>query len=367
MLNSAQAFTEALLAWYERYHRNLPWRQSRDAYAIWISEIMLQQTQVVTVQDYYRRFIERFPNVFTLAQADEEVVFKLWEGLGYYSRARNLMRCAQVVVSEFDGVFPSDVNKLRELPGIGPYTAGAIASIAYEKMVPAVDGNVMRILARIDADSRDIADAKTKLAFEALVMEKMTRDPRHFNQALMELGAMICTPKGPKCTQCPVKDFCEAKQKGCVDRLPVKKKKQKAVHQNIAIVCLKHEGRFLFVKQPASGLMSHLWVLPYLEIKDGNDADKIIKQYCLEYFGEVADYVAMAEGIKHVFSHLIWHPTLYVYEVSHEIDTELPMTKWASLEESKALALPTAIKKQLTAIKALEVTLDSPSNSPKNL
>ena len=193
-----------LLDWYHINHRKLPWRDQFDPYKIWLSEIMLQQTQVTTVIDYFNRFVKTYPTVQDLALADEDSVLKLWEGLGYYSRARRLIPCAKMVVELFDGEFPKDYKKIIKLPGVGSYTAGAVLSIAYNIKLPAVDGNVMRVYSRLFNMDADISDAKSKKIFEEKVFDTLPEDRRHYNQALMELGATICTPKSPKCMACPI-------------------------------------------------------------------------------------------------------------------------------------------------------------------
>ena len=222
-----QNFTRSVLDWYDRGHRDLPWRHTKDAYRIWISEIMLQQTRAETVISYYERFLSRYPTVQALADAPQEELLKIWEGLGYYSRARSLQRAAQIIVSEYGGELPADVEKLRALPGIGDYTAGAIASIAFGIPAAAVDGNVERVLCRYDAVTDTVGTPAVRRAIAARAQELVPRDrPGAFANAMMEMGATMCTPRSPKCLLCPVRESCKGFLQGIAQELPVKPKKK---------------------------------------------------------------------------------------------------------------------------------------------
>lgn len=222
------SFQEDFLAWYEREKRNLPWRANTDAYRIWISEIMLQQTRVDTVIDYFYRFMEWFPTIQDLAEAPDDKLLKAWEGLGYYSRARNLKVAAQQIVSEFGGKMPDTIEDIRSLKGIGPYTAGAIGSIAFNLPEPAIDGNVMRVVSRLFEIDADIAKASSRKVFEAAMLKIIDRErPGDFNQALMDLGSAVCTPTSPKCESCPLQQYCAAYQVDKMTAYPVKSKKVK--------------------------------------------------------------------------------------------------------------------------------------------
>ena len=251
-----------LLAWYRRSHRDLPWRQTTDPYRIWVSEIMLQQTRVQAAIPYYRRFIDRFPTVEALAAAAEQDVLTLWAGLGYYSRARNLRRAAQQVVAA--GGFPRDYAAIRALPGIGDYTAAAIASIVFQLPYAAVDGNVLRVVARVENDAADIASPRTRERFRAIAREWMgRRQPGVFNQALMELGAMVCLPKSPLCPLCPLEAGCLGRQQGITAQLPVKSRKTKPVRIAAVLLLLRKGGRVLLRRNEAgSKRMAGFWELP---------------------------------------------------------------------------------------------------------
>ena len=251
-----------LLAWYRRAHRDLPWRRTEDPYRIWVSEIMLQQTRAQAVIPYYQRFLDRFPTVEALAAAAEQDVLALWAGLGYYSRARNLRRAAQQVAAS--GGFPRDYAAIRALPGIGDYTAAAIASIAFELPHAAVDGNVLRVVARLENDSADIGAPRTRERFRAVVQEWMGRSqPGVFNQALMELGATVCLPANPLCRACPVGGRCRALQAGTVAQLPVKLRKTKPVAIAAVLLLVRRGGRVL-LRQIEAGArrMAGFWELP---------------------------------------------------------------------------------------------------------
>ncbi len=257
-------FASDLLTWYAHNKRSMPWRSdSPDPYRVWISEIMLQQTQVAAVIPYFERWMQAFPHIGALAEADQEEVLKLWEGLGYYSRARNLHKAAIMVMSEFDGVMPNTVDDLRKLPGIGAYTAGAIGSIAYGLDVPLVDGNVKRVFARvfeIDTPINTPAGEKEMWAkAETLVPAGQAGD---YNQALMDLGATICRPKNPLCLLCPVQQQCAAQAQGLQGELPVKKKKKPVPHYDVAAAVIQHDGKLLIAQRPQDKLLGGMWEFP---------------------------------------------------------------------------------------------------------
>ncbi len=251
-----------LLAWYARGHRDLPWRHSRDPYAIWVSEIMLQQTRAQAVIPYYRRFLARFPTVAALAAAAEDDVLALWSGLGYYSRARNLRRAAQRIATA--GGFPRDYDAIRALPGIGDYTAAAIGSIAFDLPFAVLDGNVLRVVARVTNDASDISAGRTRARFREIAQQWMDpRQPGHFNQALMELGATVCLPRHPLCLVCPLAACCRARQEGTAAQLPVKLRKTAPVRLNGVLLVVRHRGRILLRRRDAAASrMAGFWDLP---------------------------------------------------------------------------------------------------------
>ena len=347
------SFSGDLLAWYDRSARVLPWRGESDPYRIWLSEIMLQQTQAETVKGYYARFLARFPTVEALAAAPEDEVLKLWEGLGYYSRARNLKKCAQVLVEQYGGKLPADHGELLKLPGIGPYTAGAIASIAFGLPVPAVDGNVLRVWARITGCTDDIALDATKRLFTweiAALLELMSRSTGDFragdyNQALMELGATVCVPNGaPLCGHCPMNHRCEALSEGLTGLIPVKSVKKPRRREERTILVIRDGERFFFRKRPSKGLLAGLYEFPgaegFLTQEQAVDAVRALG------FDPVRA-VPLPAG-KHIFTHIEWHMEAWEVRVSG-FPAELPAEKRDSAilvtkEELSQFAVPSAFR-----------------------
>ena len=258
------ALAAPLLTWYDIHKRVLPWRGIRDPYRIWVSEIMLQQTRVQAVLEYYARFMAELPDVYALAAAGEERLFKLWEGLGYYSRARNLHRAAQVLVNDCGGEFPHTREELLRLPGVGDYTASAIVSIAFGEPEPAVDGNLLRVAARVGGIAEDIMDARVRKRFRAMLTESIDCErPGEWNQAMMDLGATVCLPNGaPLCEKCPARAFCAAYQNGMTDVLPVRAAKKPRRVEERTVFLLVRDGRLALRKRPAKGLLAGLWELP---------------------------------------------------------------------------------------------------------
>ncbi len=349
---------QKLLDWYMQYHRKLPFRESHNPYNIWISEIMLQQTQMDTVIPYYERFMIQFPSVTELANAQEEEVFKMWEGLGYYSRARNLIKCARIIAEDYGGVFPDDYDKALKLPGIGSYTAGAVLSIAYNLKYPAVDGNVMRVISRIYNMDEDIANPKSKKVFEDKITSILPDDARHFNQALMELGALICTPKSPKCSFCPICVDCIAFELDLQYRLPVKTQKQKNRKMHLAVAIIKHGEMILFTKSD-KGLLSGLWGFPSSEGETKASAkEKLIKTLSKE-LGMVVENATEVGKEKHVFTHKTWLMTVYQIKSNYlssfkentlikETDVLYKFdTAWIESDEIENYAISTAFRKIL--------------------
>jgi A/G-specific adenine glycosylase len=260
-----EKFHRDLVGWYRRSHRKLPWRATRDPYSIWVSEIMLQQTRVDVVQDYYRRWLRAFPTVQSLAKAPAHRVLKLWEGLGYYSRARNLHRAARLLAREHRGQLPATVDALMELPGIGRYTAGAIASIAFEQRVPLVDGNVARVFARVFGIAGNVTKPATQKSLWATAESLLpAKHPGTFNQALMELGALICVPANPRCGSCPLRPVCVAWQTGRQDELPNRGARRQPIRVIQDAAWIRRGSRFLLQKRPATGLLAGMWELPPL-------------------------------------------------------------------------------------------------------
>lgn len=322
--------------WYRTNARDLPWRRTREAYAVWISEIMLQQTRVAAAIPYYERFLRELPNVSALANVEDDRLHKLWEGLGYYSRARNLKRAAMEVVEHFGGELPHSYESLLTLPGIGEYTAGAIASIAYGEAVPAVDGNVLRVYARLFAQETDIRDPAFKKMVRKALLPLVPKDaPEVFNAALMELGAVVCLPNGaPKCDLCPVRDCCEAFRLGRTEELPIIGAKKARRIERKTVFALTRNGHLLGLRGPKTGLLAGLWQLPEAagERTDA-EAASWLGERGIRPVGELRFYER-----KHIFSHIEWHMRVCAAEVSAK---ELP-EGWYELNEDNAL--PTAYR-----------------------
>jgi len=344
-----RSFQEDLIGWFESEMRDLPWRKDQDPYKIWVSEIMLQQTRVDTVIPYFTRFLKEFPTIEALANANEDDVLKAWEGLGYYSRVRNLQSAVKEVHEKYDGQVPDTPNEISSLKGVGPYTAGAILSIAYGKPEPAVDGNVMRVLSRILVIWDDIAKPASRKKFEAAVREIISHEnPSYFNQALMELGALICTPTSPSCLLCPVREHCQAYMNGVESDLPVKtkKKKQRPV-ELVAAVLEDDQNRILIRKRPESGLLANLWEFPNVEVtKEYRSEKEQFVDYIQEQYPVELTLEQMIGRIEHVFSHLIWNIHVYKGHLTGEI-VETSTLKLISIEEIEKFAFPVSHQKIL--------------------
>jgi len=315
-------FSEQLLSWYRVQKRDLPWRRSRDPYHIWVSEVMLQQTRVETVKPYFERFVSLFPTVRALAEAPEETVLKAWEGLGYYSRARNLQSAAREVTERYGGTVPDTKERFAELKGVGPYTAGAVMSIAFNRREPAVDGNVMRVLSRYFCIEEDIAKGGTRALMERLQYELIPDgEASDFNQAIMELGALICTPKSPHCLTCPVMERCAGRLEGKEESLPIKTKAKppRPEYRACALVVSEDGTRVLLRKRPATGLLADMWELPHDEFaaRGWSPAmpDAALGDALAGWIGEQLTSDADAAvrpsapiGIaEHTFSHIHWN------------------------------------------------------------
>lgn len=312
------AAVTALLAWYEENKRDLPWRRDCDPYRVWISEIMLQQTRVEAVKPYFARFIEAFPDVFALAGAPEEKLLKLWEGLGYYSRARNLQKAARLIVSEYGGKMPADEKKLRALPGIGDYTAGAIASIAFGLPAPAVDGNLLRVLSRFCGSFEDITQAAVKKQWSADLRSSIPTDPHDaatFTQAMIEVGAVVCVPNGEaKCGACPFSPWCRAAREGLTGVLPVKSAKKPRRIEEKTVLLIRDGERTALSKRPERGLLAGLYELPNLE---GHITPETLPEI-IRGFGFDPLRIRRIEDAKHIFTHIEWHMIAYDVRIAAE-------------------------------------------------
>ena len=347
------SFRQKLLAWYDENKRDLPWRRSKNPYHIWVSEIMLQQTRVDTVIPYYERFLDWFPTVESLANAPEERLLKAWEGLGYYSRVRNMQTAAQQIMSEFEGKFPSTYEGISSLKGIGPYTAGAISSIAFNLPQPAVDGNVMRVLARLFEVNHDIGNPSNRKIFQAMMEVLIDPDrPGDFNQALMDLGSDIEAPVNPRPEESPVKEFSAAYQHGTMDHYPIKAPKKKPIPIYLkALVVQNSQGQFLLEKNESEKLLAGFWHFPLIEVDEFSDQTQE-----LDLFSQVAEPILQLgpspqesfeqdydlevdwqdlrfEEVKHIFSHRKWHIQIIAGRVAETQEYADREVLWLSPEE----------------------------------
>ena len=343
--------TAPLLYWYQGAARDLPWRRSPTPYHVWISEIMLQQTRVEAVKGYYARFLDAFPTVEALAAADDDALNKVWQGLGYYSRARNLKKAAIRLVEDFGGDLPADHSALLSLPGIGAYTAGAIASIAFGLPTPAVDGNVLRVVTRLCADDSDIMKQTTRDDVTAALADIYPRTPDEaamMTQALMELGATVCVPNGaPHCDECPLSSLCRSHAEGTEMNYPNKPPKKGRTQVDKTVFLLRCDDRYAIRKRPDEGLLAGLWEFPSV---DRHLAAEEVVGY-LQMLGLTAAEVTKLADAKHIFTHIEWH--MRGYEV--RVKEELPSYVWADVGEIQEIySIPSAFKAFLALLDTLE-------------
>ncbi len=349
MSTSDSLVTRLLLHWYDEHKRTLPWRGAHDPYAIWVSETMLQQTRVETVLSYYPRFLDRFPTVQALADAPLDDVLKLWEGLGYYRRAQNLHKGAQQVVNDFGGKLPQSTEQLMKIHGIGEYTAGAIASIAFSLPVPAVDGNVIRVVSRLCGirENVGIPSVHRALKESASLLVSSTR-PGDFNQAMMDLGSAICTPGTPDCEACPLRDHCDAFREGDAELLPVlpKKNPPREIDYDLLLIC-SESG--VLVRQRTETMLQGLWCFPMLE---GHHTTAALPGAVKRRLGLKVGNVSYLEDARHIFTHQVWKMKIYLLETSETT----PPEGWCFVSANglSQLSMPTAIvKARRAAIKFL--------------
>ncbi len=312
-LSEMETAAEPLIRWYDEGRRILPWREDATPYHVWVSEIMLQQTRVEAVKPYYDRFMKALPDIAALAGAEEEELLKLWEGLGYYNRVRNLKKAAQIVMEKYDGRMPGEYEKLIELPGIGSYTAGAVSSIAYGRRVPAVDGNVLRVLSRLRGDDRDISKPQVRSEIEEELQLTMPKDrPGDFNQALMELGAMVCVPTGmPHCTKCPWEKLCIAHLNGRELEFPYKTPKKPRTIEEKTVLIIRDETKAALIQRPKKGLLAGMYEFPCLE---GHLTRRQVIAY-LKKEGLSVLRIEPLEESRHIFTHKEWHMIGYAVKV----------------------------------------------------
>ena len=352
-------FRQKLLRWFQTHRRRLPWRENGNPYRIFIVEVMLQQTQIKTVIPYYERWLKAFPNVRALARAPLDRVLKLWEGLGYYTRARNLHKAAQIIVRDHRGKIPSDAEVLRSLPGIGPYTSGAIASIAFGKPVPLVDGNVARVLSRVFYIRKDILAPDVQRQFYRLAERLVpNKNPGAFNQALMELGSLVCIPDMPRCHVCPVKSECRALAVGNPSSLPVKSKNVRVQKIRMAVGLLRKKGRVLVRRRPDHGIWGGLFELPGRVLLNGQSGEEALKQE----FKEALDLRVGIQKKVQVIEHRLSHRQMVIHAFSLKSsscrNTLRPIgnARWASEAELKQLSFPVPYQKILNASSHYERT-----------
>ncbi|GAB5521580.1 MAG: A/G-specific adenine glycosylase [Rhodothermales bacterium] len=346
------AFQHTLLDWFEGARRAMPWRETRDPYRIWISEIMLQQTRVDQATPYYLRFVEAFPTVEALAAAPLDDVLKNWEGLGYYSRARNLHKAAKHVVER--GAFPNTHTDLLAMPGVGPYTAAAVASIAFGLPHAVLDGNVIRVLTRAFAIGADSKSSKTRKALQQLADALIPHEqPAAFNEGIMELGATICTPKNPSCLQCPLKSCCAALAEGTPTAYPVSKKKAPIPHKDIAVgLIFDHEERVFIQRRPEDAMLGGLWEFPGGKREPGEALADTCRREIQEELGVDVEIVAPFMAVDHAYSHFKITMHAFQCRITSGVPMPPPGTPWAwvTLDELDAYAFPKANRRLIDAL-----------------
>lgn len=358
-----RAFRRDLLDWYDDNKRSMPWRETDDPYRIWVAEIMLQQTRVDTVRDYYPRFLEAFPTVEALAEAERDEVLKRWEGLGFYARARHLHEAAQHVIDEHDGTVPDTMDAIRDLKGVGPYTAAAVLSIAYQRPHAVLDGNVKRVLTRVFAVEDDATATATERELRRLANELLTSDrPGDFNQAMMELGALVCTPSTPLCDRCPLQAVCRAHEAGTEEDYPVTPESEPVPHRDIAVgLVFSDDGdKILIQRRPDEGLLGGLWEFPGGKQEDGESMETACRREVKEELGIDVTVKAPFYTLSHAYSH--FKITLHAFRC--RIDAGTPEARegqpfqWVGLDELDDYAFPRANRR---VIEELERRQTAPS------
>lgn len=339
MFNESK-FKNNLVTWFDEHQREMPWRETSNPYYIWLSEVMLQQTQVKTVIDYYHRFIHRFPTITELSQAHEDEVLKYWEGLGYYSRARNFHTAIKEVHESYNGVVPDEPVTFGKLKGVGPYTQAAVMSIAFDKPLATVDGNVFRVWSRLNNDERDTKLQSTRKAFENELQPYVEQDAGTFNQAMMELGALVCTPKAPLCLFCPVQDHCEAFEQGTVQSLPVKTTKVKKKHIKQHVYLLQNEDNAYLIEKRTQKLLNNMWEFPMYEAEEDKHINTVLGT-------QVIFDQTHAFKLKHQFTHITWDIEVFIsQEKVYKDDIVLPENMvWMQLTEKEDFNFPVSMTK----------------------
>ncbi|MCX7608440.1 MAG: A/G-specific adenine glycosylase [Anaerolineales bacterium] len=344
---------EKLLAWYEKHARSLPWRNVSDPYAIWISEVMLQQTRVEAVIPYFERWMKRFPTVADLAAAPEQDVLALWEGLGYYRRARNLHQAARIIMAKYGGQIPRELSALRRLPGVGRYTAAAIASIAYGLDVATLDGNLKRVLARLFNIEEPVDTPAGEKRLWALAEQHLPRGRAgDYNQALMDLGATLCLPRAPRCPLCPVNEFCQARALGVQESRPVRQPKKETPHYTVTAAVIRRNGRVLLAQRPSRGLLGGLWEFPGGKVEPGESLPEALRREIREELAVDIQVGAPLGVYRHAYTHfrITLHAFLCSLDVGEPRPLEAPALAWvdlASLEDYPMGKVDRLIARQL--------------------
>jgi len=336
-----------LLDWYQKNRRPLPWRQDKNPYHIWISEIMLQQTRIEAVKEYYKRFMKELPAVEDLANISEDELLKLWQGLGYYNRARNLQKAAQIITNDYQGIFPNCYEDILALPGIGEYTAGAIGSICFSLKQPAIDGNVLRVIMRLKNSYDNIDNIKTKNKVKELLLKIMPENSGDFNEAIMELGETICLPNTmPKCEICPLSSFCHANKNNTQLDIPIKEEKKTKKIEYYTVLVFIYKDKIAIMKRQENGLLHNLWQFPVIE---NIQTEKKLIDWLHMHTIEV-DKIILGNKYQHIFTHKIWQNQIYIIYVNKTIS----QYTWTTLEQlEKEFALPTAFMPALEQYKKL--------------
>jgi A/G-specific adenine glycosylase len=353
-----RSFSDKIVAWYQKNKRDLPWRNTDDPYKIWISEIMLQQTRVDTVIPYYKRFLERFPTVYDLAEADQQDVLKSWEGLGYYSRGRNLHHASKTVVDKFEGNVPSTWDEITSLKGIGPYTASALLSIAFQKQYAVVDGNVIRVLSRYYGIRDDIRKSATKNRIQELADDLIPEEsPGDFNQAVMELGAMVCTPQNPSCNECPLSVDCIAAKSAQTDVIPYKSPAKRVPHHQIAVgLILNNNNQLLIALRPNDSMLGGLWEFPGGKQEKDETLQETTARELKEELGIDVEVYSKFQDLRHAYSH--FKITMHAFWCRIKNGDPEPKSsqqiKWVSLDDIDEFPFPKANKTLIKGLKNLD-------------
>ncbi len=364
-----RAFRQDLLDWYDDHKRSMPWRDTNDPYRIWVSEIMLQQTRVDTVRDYYPHFLEAFPTVEALAAADRDAVLKQWEGLGFYARARHLHDAAQTVVEEHDGTVPDTMDAISDLKGIGPYTAAAVLSIAYDRPHAVLDGNVTRVLSRVFAVDEDSTTTATQRELRRLANDLLAPErPGDFNQAMMELGALVCTPSTPLCDRCPLQDVCRAHDASAEEDYPVTPDSEPVPHHDIAVGLVFDDDHLLIQRRPDDGLLGGLWEFPGGKQEDGESMETACRRELKEELGIDVEVEDLFYTLSHAYSH--FKITLHAFRC--HIDSGTPTARedqpfrWVALDDLDEYAFPRANRRLIEELERRQTEpslFDNPSSS----